>query len=615
MKTIIIFSTILIFYLNNFSFGQSYQEGDINYAGGHGLSHDDNACVTSVFFSHQVTISNSFAGDTVKFIDYSGNVIYEEVNTSGSTSWWVNFPYMEEEYIPDFQIINNGAIVWGGYWIYKIISDVDTLYLNYGIYEPIGSWGITLCDYGTVSGMLYIDYDNDCTFSGGDEGVTYLHPEITANYTNLPYYQGYNYTNSNGNYQKLLQESWLIDYSVSIPSVYQFAFQPSPCFTTSYTFTSLPQVNVDFPLQCTDLDTYVFAHNSTARPAVPFYLHPRIHNIGCTPVSGQLKLKLDPNVTYNPANSSHPADAVSGDTLIWNYVNLNNLYNNTLYINQFLGGIELTPGLGVNIGDVLSFELYADVHPDDVNASNNACYFYVPIVNSYDPNIKEVTPKGEGEEGFIPATTEKLTYTIHFQNTGTAEALNIHVIDTLEEHLLPNTLRILETSHEMVPEWLNDQTIRFRFPDINLPDSASNEPQSHGFVRFEIGMVQGLAPGTEIKNKVEIYFDTNDPIVTNYAVNTIEFPDENDLSVDEITSEGLKVYPNPTDGIVHFKLKSPASGMLTIRDITGKTVLQSAYDTTQLIQADTKALVNGIYVYELKDQNTGATKTGKLSVK
>src|SRR5690606_24025306 len=115
--------------------------------------------------------------------------------------------------------------------------------------------------------------------------------------------------------------------------------------------------------------------------------------------------------------------------------------------------------------------------------------------------------------------------------------------------------------------------------------------------------------------KVEIYFDTNDPIVTNHAVNTIEFPDENDLSVDEIASEGLKVYPNPTDGIVNFKLQSPASGKLIIRDITGKTVLQSTYDTAQLIQADTKVLVKGIYVYELTDQSTGTTKTGKLRVK
>lgn len=611
MKAILIFSAVLCLYLN--SFGQQ-QQGDITYYYGYNLSHDPTLCATHISEYQNVTISNSFIGDTVKFINYSGTVIHQEINTSGAVNWQVYFPYPTGETVPDY-FINNGILSWwGNNQINKIISDVDTLYVPAGISESVQNWGITPCNYGTISGMLYIDYDNNCSFSGNDVGVTYLHPTIIANYTNQPYSESYNYANNNGNYQKVVQESWLIDYAVSIPSVYQFAFQPSPCFSTSYTFTSLPQANVDFPLQCADLDTRVHGYGTVARPAIPFYLHPRVYNIGCTAVSGQLKLKLDPNVTYNPANSSNPADAVNGDTLIWNYANLNNLYNNSLYTNQFISGIELTPNLNVNIGDVLLFELYTDLHPDDVNPSNNVYHFSVPIVNSYDPNNKEVEPKGEGEEGFIPATTEKLTYTIHFQNTGTAEAININIIDTLEATLLPTTLRILEVSHSVVPEWLNNHTIRFRFPNIHLPDSTSNEPQSHGFVRFEVGLAQHLAPGTEIKNKVEIYFDTNEPIVTNHAVNTIEFPEEDNLSVNGLTAEGIKVYPNPADDIVNFQLNIPASGELAIKDITGKTVLKSTYINAQLIQLDTKTLTNGIYVYELTE-HTGITRTGKLIVK
>lgn len=610
MKAIIIFAAALFFYFQ--VNGQSYQQGDIGVTyQGIFINHNNQQCYSDVLAEMNIYISNSFVNDTVKMIDWQGNVITQSVNISGDVYWNpVNFQYPRSIY--DGDVYGNSGNIPFDHGIHKIISDDDTLYLysfmDVFVYVP------NTCDYNTVSGRIYVDNDNDCTFSSGDESIIWIYPSVTPNYTYAPFHSGTTWGNNNGLYQVRLQESWLIDYTVNIPSIYQFAFMPSPCFQSGYTFTSLPQANVDFPFLCSDLDTRVSMSTTSARPAIPFYMHPRVYNIGCTPVSGTLKLKLDPNVVYDPTNSSNPADLVSGDTLIWNYVNLNNLANNNQgYFNLFLGGIELTPTLAVNIGDVLTFELMTEVHPDDVDPSNNSYTFSVPIVNSYDPNIKEVSPKGEGAEGFISPTTEKLTYTIHFQNTGTAEAINISVIDTLEENLLPRTLRILETSHQMTPEWLNEHTIRFRFPNINLPDSTSNEPQSHGFVRFEVAMEQDLDPGTEIKNKVEIYFDTNEPIVTNVALNTIEFP--SGLSVEDLQLSGLKVYPNPTDGVVNFELKKSMDAELLITDITGKVIYQQRHAATSVVQVNTEKMVQGIYVYELRDLTNGGTSAGKLMIR
>lgn len=611
MKAIIIFAAIFCLYFQ--SLGQSQQQGDITvHYFGTLINHDDQHCYSDVIVEMNVYINNSFVNDTLKLIDGQGQLINQFINIYGDP-YWNAYTTQQSSSEPDDMVFNNHTNVPVYHGIHKIISGDDTLYLYSVMMSDV--FVPNPCNYNTISGRMYVDNDNDCAYSQGDESIVGLLPSVSANYIYPPLSGGNSGGNNNGMYQRTIQESWLIDYTVSIPSVYQFAFLPGSCFQSSYTFTSLPQGNVDFPLQCSDLDTRVYSYWTNARPAIPFFLYPRVYNIGCTPVSGTLKLKLDPNVVYDPSNSSNPADLVSGDTLIWNYVNLNNLANNNNqgYFNLFLGGIELTPTLAVNIGDLLTFELMTEVHPDDVDPSNNSYTFSVPIVNSYDPNIKEVSPKGEGTEGFIPPTTEKLTYTIHFQNTGTAEAIHISVIDTLEENLLPRTLRILETSHQMIPEWLNENTIRFRFPHINLPDSASNEPESHGFVRFEIAMEQDLDPGTEIKNKVEIYFDTNEPIVTNIALNTIEFP--SGLTLENLELSGLKVYPNPIDGVVYFELKTSVDAELLITDITGKMIYQQRHDATSIVQVNTEKMMQGIYVYELRDLTNGGTSTGKLMIR
>ncbi|MBL0063793.1 MAG: hypothetical protein IPP38_02000 [Bacteroidetes bacterium] len=50
---------------------------------------------------------------------------------------------------------------------------------------------------------------------------------------------------------------------------------------------------------------------------------------------------------------------------------------------------------------------------------NNFSYCTATVVGSYDPNAIEVMPAGNGSQGFISPEDSLLTYTIHFQNTGT----------------------------------------------------------------------------------------------------------------------------------------------------------------------------------------------------
>jgi hypothetical protein len=68
---------------------------------------------------------------------------------------------------------------------------------------------------------------------------------------------------------------------------------------------------------------------------------------------------------------------------------------------------------------------------------------------------------------------------------------------------------------------LNNGTIDFTFNDIYLPDATNNEPDSHGFVVYEVQLFPGVDPNEVVLNQAAIYFDSNPAIVTNETYHTI----------------------------------------------------------------------------------------------
>ncbi len=141
----------------------------------------------------------------------------------------------------------------------------------------------------------------------------------------------------------------------------------------------------------------------------------------------------------------------------------------------------------------------------------------MPIVDSYDPNDKAVSPAGITEHNYVKPNTE-LEFKIRFQNMGTAEAVNIVVIDTLSQHLDLTTFQMASVSHpyKLKFERVNGKQVAFwTFTDINLPAKSINEPASHGYIKFKIKHLPTLVEGTIIKNFADIYFDFNEPVRTN----------------------------------------------------------------------------------------------------
>ena len=138
---------------------------------------------------------------------------------------------------------------------------------------------------------------------------------------------------------------------------------------------------------------------------------------------------------------------------------------------------------------------------------------------AYDPNDKEVFPKGCGPQGYV-AGNQVLDYKVHFQNLGAGPAYDVVVRDYLDDDLDISTLEVLGASHNNVFQ-LNGREMVWTFPNIFLPGAVDNEPGSHGFLTYRVKPLAALAAGTMITNMAAIYFDNNPAVLTPTTTNTI----------------------------------------------------------------------------------------------
>lgn len=586
---------------------QTFTAGRISVTPLPGASHDSVACRSMAGMSYMVTVASSFTGDSVKVVDTATHMLVWSVrNTTGASPWTFVAPGMvyNSMITDDFVPVSGGTIAFVGP-VYKFICFTDTIpgIPNFQVlYVP------NPCLYDTVSGITYLDNNSDCAYNTGDvrldgisiSSVATLSSPGTATNTRTQM------TDIAGFYNMTIQKSWMTSYTVTVPAAYYFIFPPSSCFSGAYTYTTLPHGHVDFPMQCSGFNDVQCRAGAppAVRENVAFQLMPYVSNLGCDTISGVLTLIKDSRVVYNATLSTNPATSVSGDTLRWNYSQLCNLTSGA-YWNSFVSHIHLTPDTSVHAGDTLCFHIYTGVPTTDPVATNNDETICLPVVYSYDPNIKEVSPKGTGTPGYIPSTVPALTYTLHFQNTGTAMAIDVKVIDTLDADVTPSSLKILGTSHYMTPQWLAPGVVQFTFNNIYLPDSASDEAASHGFVRFSVAPHAGLATGTQIKNKGYIYFDANPPVITNTTLNTImNTTGEGTIAA---AANGLRVYPNPATEQLY--VEHLQGGTVTIMTVSGSVVVIRNI-TTDREAIDISGLASGMYI--LKAVNNDNTTTAKF---
>ncbi|MGV3609580.1 MAG: DUF7619 domain-containing protein [Fluviicola sp.] len=310
-----------------------------------------------------------------------------------------------------------------------------------------------------------------------------------------------------------------------------------------------------------------------------------------SPGAYQVSLTFPAGATPIASSFTNQNYTITGNTMTWNFTGTSAIFDfDDFVLFHVPSGITS----GTNHAYTISITPTGSV--PECHSSNNSSTLNLIVGQSYDPNDKTV----HNQKYIDPMEADLLTYVIRFQNTGTAPAQDVYIIDTISSNLDFSTLEILETSHNLNVVDMGNNVIKFDYPQIWLPDSNANEAASHGYVIYKIKEKENNPIGSSIENTAYIYFDWNPAIITN---TTININSEQTNSLNELKNE-FSVYPNPFNDQIHIKGTTPITGYEFI-DAAGKVILKNTTDSNEVL-ISTAELTAGLYYLNIlsEDGNT-----------
>jgi uncharacterized repeat protein (TIGR01451 family) len=441
-----------------------------------------------------------------------------------------------------------------------------------------------------IAGTVYKDNNLNCSFENGDKilkniKINFFDPINSVFSSTFSGLSGVYFNTLNPSVYLLSLDTLNNDYTYSC----QF-----PGLDTMVTLTVAEPLaeQVNFGVECnTGFDVGVKSINLISGIPFPGQLQTiniaagdlsQWYNLNCAQsISGQVTITLNGPVTLSSiaANSLTPSN-VAGNVLTYNIADFGLVDIDSAFI------LNLLTDTTAQSGDQICIQASVTTTSVDNYPMNNDYTQCYPAVNSYDPNYKEVYPTN-----VAPGFQDWLTYTIHFQNLGNAPAYNIRLLDTLDTNLNLSTFEIIGYSHAN-NTILNGNILTVRFPNIMLPDSASNPSGSQGFVQYRIKPKANLLVGTQIENTAHIYFDFNPAIVTNTTVNNFV------TTVGNTTlpqASRFSFYPNPSTGI--FTISAKAN--IEVFNLIGDLIISENNATS----IDLTAAPKGMYFVKLNGGN------------
>ena len=313
-----------------------------------------------------------------------------------------------------------------------------------------------------------------------------------------------------------------------------------------------------------------------------------LKNIGTTAKSGLMTVEINnPDVSIFECNPS--AISIVGNTATLAY-NLLPSQQITYYISTY---ILPTAIVGSNVQAIAEV-----IDPTDLTQQNNIDTANCIISASYDPNNKEVFPGGDISPAFV-ANGTPLEYVVNFQNTGTDTAFVVVIRDTISSLLNLYSFQLISSSHPVQVEFYGNE-IWFRFYHINLPDSTTNEPLSHGFVKYSIVPKSTCVLGDEINNTAYIYFDYNTPIITNTTNTVVVEPN----GIDENkTISNVVIYPNPSNQDFVYVKANTAIQSVSIYSINGQLIKVFENLASYQVSINTSGMTDGVYFISVETEN------------
>lgn len=447
-----------------------------------------------------------------------------------------------------------------------------------------------------IKGTIYRDENSDCQWQNTEQ--TLKQTSIIAQSGNKTFSAT---TDAQGNFSMNVGSgNYQISYG-QLGSYWDFCTSPALTLATendTVVFNAGAITLADCPELVVSVGSNVFRRCFDNN-----YLHINYQNIGTAPAeNAYIDLLLDPQLAFL---SSSPVAATQ----------VGSVYRfelGTLDINES-GQISVNfkVDCDAEMGAILCVN--AQIHPDTsclpVLPRSTENTFCLPVVASYDPNDKTAFIDGKPETTKI-LPNQPLEYLIRFQNTGNDTAFNIVILDTLTSYLNAASVLPGASSHPYTFELVKGHILKFSFRNILLPDSNTNEVASHGFIKFSVLQNATNAIGDQLKNSAAIYFDYNDPIITNETNLQISISSRTNDVGNRVAAQ---VFPVPAHDKAQVIFNDTHAGTVIWRlsDGRGQLVSWGHSSAATVFDIPRKGLPSGIYYCQFLLEN-GQNVFGKV---
>jgi len=448
--------------------------------------------------------------------------------------------------------------------------------------------------FASISGRVYNDMNGNCVLDANESGLSQQMIKSTQSYDTWSWWDGYYY-------MQFIPTGGADTISQQPHSYWQQVCPASPAYYTLTPAAGTSYNNLDFYDQPKPLynDVKIILRNDVPQPGFTFYQSVVVYNKGTSTMSGTATFQYDSLLNIVTSGNASSLNTTT-HTLTYTYNNLPP-FQSAYFYSEFQVTVS-TPLSTVLKGYGIAYPLTGDsVTKDNYDTTKSV------VVGSYDPNEKSVVPAGSGSAGYIGLKDSVLTYTIHFQNTGTYRTTFVNVIDTIDPNLDLTTLKVegcFAAGQQILPTLsvVPGNAVKFSMPACQLQPASADELNSSGSIVYSIQQKKNLADGTQMKNRADIYFDYNTAILTNTTVNTISL---NPLGIaDRVHNDGwISVFPNPANAEINVVIQTDAhSSVLKLIDILGNCVYQHTLNGNSY-KIDVSGFARGIYFIEAAEQN------------
>jgi len=451
--------------------------------------------------------------------------------------------------------------------------------------------------YCTVDGTIYEDLNSNCIQDAGDLGISDVSIKLTGTGITSTNYNGYySFKVPVGNYT--LEE--ITNNGLSLPScqtnniAINIASVSSGCRQTN-----------DFANKVTPLhDIHIYNLNANAPvPGNTYNQKIIIKNRGnINEANIAVGYKNDGQLTWQN-NNAVPLTNAGTNYYQMSSININKGKAKTYWLDYYTP-TNIPMGTSVYFLDSAAYQSPVKINwiTNEETPWNNLHDITTIVRSSYDPNFKEVAPKGLDEDGKIKLNQTDFRYVVHFENNGTAPAQKVVIVDTLDANLKLSSFRTLNSSHDVVAHVDESGVLTFTFDNINLDYTPKNvyKASAQGHVAFTISANSTVDYGDAIKNKADIYFDYNEPITTNTVTNTYYDFTKGVQRLDKTAQ--IVVYPNPSSDIVTIKANNAINqpNQVSIFNMQGQLVKQVTLSNNTL---DVSAFSKGVYMLQFYKGN------------